>query len=92
MQRVGVLEDVRAHRVAALVERHDFLLFLAEDHRLALEPHEHAVACRFEVFAVHLLRPTPHGEQRRFVHEVREVGAAHARRPARQHVEVDVVV
>ena len=61
------------------------------DHRLALEAHEHAVAGGFEVFVVHLLRPAPHGEQRRFVHEVREVGAAHARRPARQHVEVDVV-
>ena len=30
VQRVGVLEHVRAHRVAALVVRDDFLLFLAE--------------------------------------------------------------
>ena len=55
MQRVGVLEHVRAHRVAALVVRDDLLLLLDQRERLALEAHQHAVARGVEVFAVHLV-------------------------------------
>ena len=54
VQRVGVLEHVRAHRVAALVVRDDLLLFLRQRERLALEAHEHAVARGVEVFLVDL--------------------------------------
>ena len=92
VERIGVLEHVRAHRVAALVVRDDLLLLFREHERLALEAHEHAVACRVEVFAVDLVRAAPHREQRSFVHEVGEVGAAHARRAPRDDVHVDVGV
>ena len=62
----------------------------ASDSRL--QAHQHAVARGVEVFLVHLLRAAPHREQRGFVHEVREVGAAHAGRAARDDVDVDVGV
>ena len=80
---VGVVEHVGEHRVAALVVRDDLLLLVAERHRLALEAHEHAVAGGVEVLGVHELRAAPDREQRGLVDEVREVGAAHAGRAAR---------
>ena len=90
VERVGELEHVRAHRVTALVVRDDLLLLLRQRKRLALEAHQHAVARGVEVFLVHLERVAAHGEQRGFVHEVREVGAAHAGRTARDHVDAHV--
>ena len=91
VHRVGVLEHVREHRVAALVVGDHFLLLFAERHRLALQAHEHAVARGVEVFGVHLFRAPPDREQRGLVHEVGEVGARHPGRAARDHVDVDVV-
>ena len=76
---VGVVEDVGEHRVAAFVVRDDLLLLLGEGHRVALEAHQHAVACGLEVLCVDELGAAPHGEQRGLVDEVREIGAAHAR-------------
>ncbi len=92
MQRVGVLEHVRAHRVATLVVGDDLLLLLGERERLALESHQHAVARGVEVFAVHLAGAPANGEERSFVDEVREIGAAHAGRAAGDDVDVDVGV
>ena len=92
VERVGVLEHVRAHGVTALVVRDDLLLLLRERERLALQAHEHAVACGVEVLLVDLVRAAPHREQRGLVHEVREVGAAHAGRAACDDVDVDVGV
>ena len=79
VHRVGVLEHVREHRVAALVVGDHLLLLFAERHRLALQAHEHAVARGLEVFGVHLFGAPPYREQRGLVHEVGEVGARHAR-------------
>ncbi len=85
MQRVGVLEHVRAHRVAALVVGDDLLFLFRQRERLALQSHQHAVARRVEVVAVHFVGFAPHREQGGFVHEVGEIGAAHARAcPARR--------
>ena len=91
VHRVGVLEHVGEHRVAALVVGDHLLLLLAERHRLALEAHEHPVAGRLEVLGVHLVGAAAHREQRGLVHEVGEVGARHARRAPCDDVDVDVV-
>ena len=87
---IGELEHVRAHRVPALVVRDDLLLFFGQRERLAPQAHEHAVAGGVEVFLVHFLHAAAHREQRGFVHEVREVGTAHAGCPAGDHVDADV--
>ena len=76
--------------VAALVDRGGPLLLGAEHQALAASTHHDTVAGVLEVDALDLLAATTHGEQRRFVDEVGEVGAAHARRGLRHHLEVDV--
>ena len=55
-------------------------------------PIEHAVAGRVEVFAVYLVGAAADCEQRGFVHEVREVGTAHAGCAPGDDVDVDVGV
>ena len=93
VQRVGVLEHVRAHRVAALVVRDDLLLLLATAPATrACRPISTRSRAASKSSRVHLVRAAAHGEQRGFVHEVREVGAAHAGRAAGDDVDVDVGV
>ena len=54
------------------------------------QPHQHAIARGVEVLLVHLVRVAAHREQGGLVHEVREVGAAHARRAARDDLDAHV--
>src|SRR4029079_12845292 len=51
---------------------------------------QYAVACGVEVLAVDLVGTATHREQRSFVHQVREVGTAHAGRAARDNLDVHV--
>ena len=90
VHRVGVLEHVGRHRVPGLVVRGVLLLEVVHHDRRPAQAHEHAVAGVVEVVAVDLVVAAAHREQRRLVHEVGEVGAGHARRAARDDVDVDV--
>ncbi len=91
-KRVGVLEHVGAHRVAALVVGDDLLFLFRQRERLALQSHQDAVARHVEVFAVHFVGFSPHREQGGLVHEIGEIGAAHPGRAPRDDVHVDVGV
>ena len=76
--------------VAALVVRGGPLLLGGEHEALAPGAHHDAVAGVLEVDALDLLAAAAHGEQRRLVDQVGEVGAAHARRALGHDLEVDV--
>ena len=91
VHRVGVLEHVGQHGVAALVVGDALLLVLGEHHRLAALAEQHPVACRLEVGHGDLRAAAAHRVQRRLVDEVGQVGPAHAGRAPRHHAEVDVV-
>ena len=76
-------EDGGAHRVAGLVVGGELLLLVGQHHRLAALAHEHPVAGVLEVVSrVIISAPSAHGEQRRLVDEVGQIGAAHAGRAA----------
>ena len=91
VDRVGVVAQERHQRVAGLVIRGDPLLFVGQQHRLALGAHQDLVLGQFEVVHRDLLAIEAGGVQRRLVHHVGQVGAAEARCAASQNVEVDVV-
>ena len=78
-------------RVSGLVDRGDLLLLVADDHRAALGAHQHLVLGELEVAHAHCLLVVASGVERGLVDEVGEIGAGEARRPAREHVDVDVV-
>ena len=65
-------------------------LFLAHRHRLALDAHHHLVACRVEVEVRHRRTAGARRHERSLVHQVCEIGAREARRPARDRTQVDV--
>ena len=77
--------------MAGLVVRRVLLLLVVHDDGRALEAHEHAVARVLEVLLVHRVLAAPDREQRRLVHEVREVGAGHAGRAAGDDLDAHVV-
>ena len=81
----------RNQRVAGFVIRGHPLLFVRQQHRLALGAHEHLVLRKFEVVHGDLLAIDAGGIQRSLVDHVGQVGAAEPRCSASQHVEVDVV-
>ncbi len=82
----------RNDRVAGLVIRAVHAIELAERNRPALDSHQHLVA-RFLEVAVHDRRAAGAPcEQRRFVHQIGEVGAREAGRSARNRSEVHVGV
>ena len=57
--------------------------------RLALDAHQHLVARLIEIAVGHDLPAAAHGEQRRLVHEIRELGAREAGRAARDLPQID---
>ena len=91
MDRVGVLEDVGQHGVAALVEGDPLLLELREDQALAALTHEDAVAGGLEVPHVDLVRSAPDGVEGGLVDQVGQVGTAHPRCSPGHELEVDVL-
>ncbi len=88
---VGVLEHVGEHGVAALVEGDALFLGLRQHQALASLSHEHAVAGGFEVLLVDLVRTAPNGVEGGLVHQVGQIGAAHARGAPCHELEVDAV-
>ena len=81
----------REQRVAGLVDGGDPLLVLGDDHRAALGAHQDLVLGVLEVGHANDLLVEARGVERRLVHQVRQVGAAEARRAAREHLDVHVV-
>ena len=78
-------------RVARLVIRSDPLLFVREQHRLALGAHQDFVLGLLEVPHQHRLAVLTRGTQRGLVHHVRQIGAGKTRRTASQHGKIDIV-
>src|SRR5688500_4073348 len=68
----------------------DALLFVRDHHALALSAHEHFVFRQLEVAHGDELLVVARGVQRRFVYEVRKVGAREARRTASDHRDIHV--
>ena len=89
VNRIGVRQEHREQRVPRLVDRRDLLLRLA-DHRAPLGAHGHLVLRELEVEHANGALVVARRVQPA-VHQVREIGAREAGRPARQHVDVDVV-
>ena len=77
--------------MTAFVIRGEPALLVLHHHRLPLGAEHDLVLRVLEVGHVDLVVAATDGEQRGFVHEVREVGARHARRAARERRDVDVV-
>src|SRR5260370_16681839 len=55
-----------------------------------LFPHQHFIFGRLKVGHDDVLAVSAGGKQRRFVHEVCQIGARESRRPARQDRDIDV--
>ena len=91
MHRVGVRQRVAHERVTALVVRDHALLDVGDEPAAPLGSGHHAVDRLFELVHADLVETAPAGEQRGFVHEVREIGAGEARRATRDDREVDTV-
>jgi len=70
------------HGVAGLMVGGVPFLFLGEDHGLALDAHQDLVLGHLEIVHGHTLAALAGGPQRRFVHQIGQVGAGEARRAA----------
>jgi hypothetical protein len=91
VHRVGVLEHVGQHGVAALVVGDPLLLGVREHHALAALAEQDAVAGRLEVLHGDVEAAAAHGVQGGLVDQVGQVGAAHAGCAAGHDAEIDVV-
>ena len=91
VNRVRVRQQHREDRVARLVDGGDLLLGVADDHRAPLGAHEHLVLGELEVDHPDDLHAVARRVQRRFVHEIREIGAREARGSPRQRAHVHIV-
>jgi len=65
---------MRHERMARLVVGEDRRLLVGQD-LLLLEPGDHALECVVEIQSRNVLRLPAPGEDRRFVRDVREIGA-----------------
>ena len=92
MDRIGVLEQLEAERVAGLVVGHDPLLFLGDHARTALRAECDLLERLFEVDLADRLLVAARGEDRGLVHDVGEVGAREAGRDLRDAEQLDVLV
>src|SRR5579872_2173179 len=88
---VGMIAHGGNQRVASLVISRDLLLFVAEQHALALCAHEHFVLGQFEVIHEYGLAILAGGVECSLVHHAGEIGAGEARCATRQNGEIDVV-
>mmetsp|Transcript_53268 Transcript_53268/g.124851 ORF Transcript_53268/g.124851 Transcript_53268/m.124851 type:complete len:956 (-) Transcript_53268:390-3257(-) len=91
VDRIGAGQHLSHDGMAGLVVSRGALLVLGHHHALALRAHVELVLRALEVN--HLDEPgiASRGEQGRFVDEVGQVGAAHARRAAGQDGRIDVL-
>ena len=91
VQRIVAVHHHRAHRVSGFVKRGKTALFIFHHQRLTLGAQHDAIFRFLEIAHVDLVVTLPGREQGAFVHEIREVGAGHARRTARQRMHAHVV-
>ena len=88
VQRVRARDGKAYERVARLVIGDEATLLVGEHAALPLEAEHHLVLRVLEVLAVHLRLVAARGQQRGFVHDVRELRAGEAGRAARDALEV----
>ncbi len=91
-RRVRVRERPPHERMAGLVVRDDALLLRRDDAALALGTGDDPVHRLVELLHRDALLVGARRQNRRLVHQVREVGAGEARRLLRQRQQVDVLV
>ena len=90
VKRVRVLAQRGDEGVAGLVIGGDLLLFVGEEHRLALGAHHDLVLGDFEVVHVDRFAVVAGGGEGGLVDHIGEVGSGEARCAASEDVEVDV--
>ena len=90
VHRIGIRNFQTDERVAGFVISGDALLFVRDDHALALGAHQHFVFGQLEVGHRHNLLVVARRVQRRFVNQVGEVRAGESRSAARDHADVNV--
>ena len=89
--RIRTRDQPRDQRVASLVIRGRLPLALGHDETAALEPERDLVLGVDEIAERDLLVIATRAQKRGLVHQVREVGAGHAGRLARDQFQVDVL-
>ena len=90
VHRIGVRNFQTNKRVAGFVISGHALLFIRDDHALALGAHEDFVLGQFEVRHRHNFLVVARGVQRRFIHKVCEVRSSETRSTARDDADVHV--
>ena len=91
VQRIGVIAQCRHQRVAGLVIRGHSLLFVSEQHGLALGAHQDLVLGLLEVEHEDLLAIGAGSVQSCFVDHVGQVGAGETGCAASQNAEIDII-
>ena len=66
------------------------LFFLGNHHRFALGAHENLVLGALKIVHIHQTLVAARGEQRRFVHQIRQISTRHARRATRNNFGFDI--
>ena len=89
VQRIGVRQQRGDDGVARLVVRAGDALVLGHRQRSALDAHQHLVARLVEIGVGDRRPPALDREERRLVHQVRQIGAREARRAARDLPQID---
>ena len=82
VQRIGVRSQRGHQRVSGFVIRGVLLLFVADDQALALDAHHHFVFGEFEIELRDDFAILARGDQRGFVHQVRQIGSGESRSAA----------
>ncbi len=90
VHRIGLRQQLGDHRVAGLVIGGIAALLFGHDHRAALGAHHDLVLGAFEVVHVHQALVAARSEQRRFVHQIGQIGTGEAGAAAGQYRRVDV--
>ena len=91
MQRVGMLNQSGDQSVASFVKSRHPLFLVADDHALALNAHQHFVFGEFEIVLGDDFAILAGRHQRRFIHQVGQIGAGETRRSASDNRKIHVV-
>ena len=91
MQRIGIRNHHRNHRVTGFVIGRGPLLGIAEDHRLPFRAHQDLVLGEFEIDHHDELAVLPGGVQRGLVHQVRQIRSGQSGSSAPEHRKIDIV-
>ena len=78
-------------RMSGFVIRRDAFFMFADEHRLARNTHQHLVLREFEIFLRDRLLVHARRIQRRFVHQIGQIGAGESRSASRNDGDIDII-